>query len=479
MTGKAVAPRPGPLLTDSGGNEVPFFSVGENQAPTNFYDVTIEVFADNTLSMSYSNVMIFDHVPLTGYSPITGGSFTFAARTGGANEHAWIDNLAIFANFTPGPAVITLDPVDASVTETLPVTFSIQVEGTPPYSVQWYSNDIAIAEATGLTYTIPATTLDMSGAQYYAEVTNPDSTTAARSATATLNVNPGLLLRSASTHGSPNQVFVDFSKPVQITPGGATGYTLSGANILDQAYGASQNQVVLTTDPLSPQTAYDLTVSGVTGQDSSTLVPDPSMASFFQGFGQLCTDFGSGPPDGSLLGGSAAIGGTNGTDGILHLTDDGQVDCGTLYVSNRTGGAVLDRLQTTWKSRIGGPLLAHADGYSINWGADLPTGCAGITAEEGAGTGVSFTVDTWDNGDGPDTGIEIKWKGTRLAFQHIDRQDTGTGDFSPRMSLLTLKPQCPVRTGYVFLRQSLHLRHDHQLDRHRRQRLSDRRTRRR
>ncbi|HEY2951907.1 MAG TPA: immunoglobulin domain-containing protein, partial [Verrucomicrobiae bacterium] len=56
-----------------------------------------------------------------------------------------------------------------------------------------------------------------------------------------------------------------------------------------------------------------------------------------------------------------------------------------------------------------------ADGISFNVGQNLGTG---FTAEEGAGNGLSLTVDTFDNGGG-ESGIEVRYNGARLAFTQI------------------------------------------------------------
>src|SRR5207249_10191355 len=67
-----------------------------------------------------------------------------------------------------------------------------------------------------------------------------------------------------------------------------------------------------------------------------------------------------------------------------------------------------------------------ADGYSFNWAKDLPTADVG---EEGVGTGLSVTLDTYDNGGGEAPGIEIKWHGTRVAFDNIDPDQGVAKDF--------------------------------------------------
>ena len=94
----------GPVLLDGAGQEVSIFTVNPAPAvPTDatFVDVYYELFSDNTFSLSYSNIVVFNRVPVT-YTPVSNPRFGWSARVGGANEHAWMDNLQVFANFTTG-----------------------------------------------------------------------------------------------------------------------------------------------------------------------------------------------------------------------------------------------------------------------------------------------------------------------------------------------------------------------------------------
>jgi hypothetical protein len=52
-----------------------------------------------------------------------------------------------------------------------------------------------------------------------------------------------------------------------------------------------------------------------------------------------------------------------------------------------------------------------------------------LIGEEGTGTGLSVTVDTFDNGGGEAPGLEIKWRGARVAFDNIDPDPGLAKDF--------------------------------------------------
>ena len=89
----------------------------------------------------------------------------------------------------------------------------------------------------------------------------------------------------------------------------------------------------------------------------------------------------------------------------------------------------FESFHADWKSRLGGGGGGGADGYSFNAGIDVPDNFQG---EEGGGTGLSVTVDTFDNGaplDPDGTGIQIKWGGAIVASKPIPKDDDGTGNF--------------------------------------------------
>src|SRR5207247_1410185 len=99
--------------------------------------------------------------------------------------------------------------------------------------------------------------------------------------------------------------------------------------------------------------------------------------------------------------GVATIGGPNANDGILHLTDDLQGGAfGIFAISDPAGGRRVGNVHAHWKSLIGGSTTGAtqfgrvgADGYSFSWGADAQ---ASNVSEEGTGTGLSVTIDTFD-----------------------------------------------------------------------------------
>lgn len=427
-------PDAGPVLTNSAGQQVPLFTLGPAPAVPNdssFVNVSFELFPDNTFSLSYSNVVVWNHVPVA-YNPITGSiSFGFGSRVGGANEDAWVDNLQIFANFTAGAAYFVTNPGNQTVTESQTATFTAVVDGTPPYSIQWYSNSVPIAGANGASYTTPVTTTNMNGTVYSATVTNGFG--GAISANATLTVNPGLIAQRVTTDGFPGRVRINYNKAAALTG----NYSVSGGVSVSQvAYGASHSEVLLTTTPMAAGTPYNVTITGEMGEDATSLVPNPTVLGFTQ-IGAFCADFTTGLAPNATLFGVARMTNDTGTNVVIHLTDDSQNTgvYGQLYISNMFANSTFYGMQASWRTRIGGGANGNADGMSFNFAPDIPASGVFQVAEDGVGSYLSFTIDTWDQGagspvtGGPDTGIEIKWRGSRIAFMHIPRLDEGNGNF--------------------------------------------------
>jgi HYR domain/SdrD B-like domain/PA14 domain/Thrombospondin type 3 repeat len=156
---------------------------------------------------------------------------------------------------------------------------------------------------------------------------------------------------------------------------------------------------------------------------------------------QVAFDFNDGQvPSGTSVSGVASVAddGT-GANGVLHLTDaDVLFVNGAFVIPDPVQGRPVNQLVANWRSLIGGDTIGilqfgrpGADGYSFNWGTDLEASLAG---EEGTGTGLTVTVDTWDNMEQTGEfdaapGLEIKWRGARVAFDTIDPDQGLAKDF--------------------------------------------------
>jgi hypothetical protein len=145
-------------------------------------------------------------------------------------------------------------------------------------------------------------------------------------------------------------------------------------------------------------------------------------------------------PPGTFLSGVARIGDDGTSNGVLHLTDNGQLSQDGLFVIfDPAQGANLNEITVRWRSLVGGATSGieqfgrlGADGYSFNWSFD-PFGLPFGRAEEGTFSGLSVTIDTWDNNasfegeDSPAPGLNIKYYGQVLAFDNLaDLGDQGS-----------------------------------------------------
>jgi hypothetical protein len=121
-------------------------------------------------------------------------------------------------------------------------------------------------------------------------------------------------------------------------------------------------------------------------------------------------------------------------DGALKLTPPANSIYGAAALNAPL--QTYESLEVSWKSLIGGG-TDGADGYSLNIG-DALDGDPGYGGEEGKGDDLIIAVDTFNNAElrpgGVDDGIGILWGGNsafnnELAFQHIPKNDDGSGVF--------------------------------------------------
>jgi hypothetical protein len=85
-------------------------SQGAAVVTPNYWPVSIVLDADGTIDVSYNGSSIFTNLA-TGYVPTVGSRFGFGARTGGANDNHWIDDLSITTRVgatIPEPATLAL-----------------------------------------------------------------------------------------------------------------------------------------------------------------------------------------------------------------------------------------------------------------------------------------------------------------------------------------------------------------------------------
>ncbi len=273
-------------IYDNGGSEAPAIDVKVNgntvahksftifdMLSDNFVPVNIQLNKNGSLNVSFKGNVVYTNLFLEGFAPIAGGKFAFGARTGGLNANQWVDDLSITttvlaANVAP---TITTQPANQTVAEHAQVKFSVVPEGTPPFTYQWLSNNVAVAGATGREFTIAAAPFTANGAKYKVQITNPAGNIT--SAEAVLTVQQDTTAPTiASVEGNENfnGLVVTFSEPVTASSAGTTGnYSLSGGLTISSATVLSPTKVALATSKQTPGASYTLTVNNV--QDTASI----------------------------------------------------------------------------------------------------------------------------------------------------------------------------------------------------------------
>jgi hypothetical protein len=115
----------GPLLTDAQGNQV-VLGTGND-----FVDVEINLSACGFLNLTYKGVPVFTELPIS--FPPTEGRFVMGARTGGANDNHWVDDLQI--ETLPGRIFLSKVEPTASNLVRLNQPLAFEIIDNPPHSV--------------------------------------------------------------------------------------------------------------------------------------------------------------------------------------------------------------------------------------------------------------------------------------------------------------------------------------------------------
>jgi len=173
----------------------------------------------------------------------------------------------------PGAPSAATQPQSQSVGQFNPVTFNILMDGTPPFTYQWYKGATAISGANGSSYSIPSVNLG-DQAFYSVAITNVAGFTNSQAAFLTVipDTNAPTIVSALLNVATNTQVTVTFSELVD--PSSATNtanYNLSGGGSVSSIVAVPQTsnltysnyvfQVVLTTSPITSQKT--LTATGV------------------------------------------------------------------------------------------------------------------------------------------------------------------------------------------------------------------------
>ena len=107
------------------------------------------------------------------------------------NELGTATSDAVILTVTMAP-VITEQPVAKTVNSGATATFSVTATGTAPFSYQWKKNGTDIPNATGSSYTTPATSSADNNAAFTVVVTNSHGSATSNQAILSVNVPAGI-----------------------------------------------------------------------------------------------------------------------------------------------------------------------------------------------------------------------------------------------------------------------------------------------
>jgi hypothetical protein len=241
-------------------------------SPT-FTNVTVILKDNGTLSLSYKGQVVFTNLYLTGFVPASGYVFAIGGRTGGLNENAWINDLSInttVAGAAAAPAIVS-SPANVSVNEHGTATFNFNFSGTPPFMFQWYSNSVAVLDATNASLTLTNLAFSANNSKFAVGITNVQGGVLSGTGTLTVNADtnrPALVsIRDANDF---SKVTVTFSKSLETVSAQTVGnYAIPGLTVTAAQQTTNNAVVVLTTTGQKEGTSYTLTVNNVKDQSSA------------------------------------------------------------------------------------------------------------------------------------------------------------------------------------------------------------------
>jgi hypothetical protein len=154
--------------------------VDPNDLSPIYEDAIVQLNTDGTLNVVYHGALVFDHLPIPGFSFISGGRFALAARTGGLNDNIWVDDFELTSVTNSGGSFrITTEPVSQMVLVNHAATFTVGVNDTNGVTYQWLRYGTNICGATSRSYTVASALLADNGAPINVKVTKGITLTSA------------------------------------------------------------------------------------------------------------------------------------------------------------------------------------------------------------------------------------------------------------------------------------------------------------
>ena len=201
----------------------------------------------------------------------------------------------------------------------------------------------------------------------------------------------------------------------------------------------SATQANFTTGSLSLSdngSLYSVKATGSGGATTSDSAKLSVMAPFSAPADSVISfDFNDGAvPPGSVVLGNAFVDATGGVNdsGVLKLTVAVNDQTGDFLSETPAGVTAIQDLVASWKVRVGGGTPTAADGFCFVLGSDIQD----VTfREEGAGTGLILSFDTYDNGGGEAPAIDVLYGGDTIASRKLPIGVLRTGDVFAEVDL--------------------------------------------
>ncbi len=213
-----------------------------------------------------------------------------------------------FGNATSNEATLTVNappnintnPVDQTVMQGQPATFTVAASGSTPLSYQWQRNQVNISGANASSYMIAATAFADNGARFRCVVSNAFGNATSNEATLTVNAPPNIntnLVDQTVMQGQPATFMVSASgstplsyqwqrNQVNISGANASSYIIASTTLSDNgakfrcvvsnAFGnATSNEAMLTVQPPPPILLTEEGTDSAIAFDSVTMMRDP------------------------------------------------------------------------------------------------------------------------------------------------------------------------------------------------------------
>lgn len=156
-------------------------------------DVQIRLSNAGLVDVSFNGVVLVYQLQIPNWTAFSGARYGFAARTGGAFEKHYIDEVRIKSTAYVGPIGFVSQPQPVTTVPGYTATFSVTSNDPLHTSYQWQSSTgggafTNIGGATDSTYTTPALVAGDDGKQYRCHVTSTVNATTADSTPAAVTV---------------------------------------------------------------------------------------------------------------------------------------------------------------------------------------------------------------------------------------------------------------------------------------------------